>query len=621
MHGWIFERQTRDGGAAGEAVPNAVEAGGWSGSEELLVRESIQNSVDAGVEGKGAVKVTFRIQHYTEAAKTTLLDKLALKPFIARYEQGALKLPESSVVAQHANPSKSLNLLYIEDRNTTGLGGGLSDRLKGNFFRLLFLIGDGSKADANDGSGGSFGFGKGVYAYNSNIRTIFVFSVFEETPDTKGEWARLLGCSYLPSHDYEGTTWTGRAWFGVPGDGSDGSQSPYPLSNEEACRMAESLGFSKREVGDYGTSILIVGSDSSEGTVSLEKIKSAAETWWWPRITDGNLQLELIEQDVRHPGVDPVSRLDLEPYIKIRNCLMERDRSDLVTIPAFNGTRGHQLGSLALMAIPPDHASFDSLTQAQTAGDDRQGRTPAHRTVAYIRQPGMVVTYQSWSLNSPVSAIGVFQADKDIDRHLKLSEPVEHDRWDPQSRRLSAVDNGAEIVATVQRKCKSNLRVYLKALQPPPPPPKGGLDWLGKLIGQILTPRESGPPPGPDGDRGEVSIQTVSEPATVETGDGLVKLVAAYSIGLKPDAHSEATGVSFAPKLYFLEGDDGSKGELLSIHVTDSAGKTVSGDKSELQVQLHRDARALVTVESVSYPADCAVTLHIEAIAIAAEVV
>lgn len=612
MPNWVFERQTRDGGAAGEAVPNAVEAGGWSCTEELLVREAIQNSVDAGVEGNGAVKVTFRVQHHVEADKAKMLKALDLVPFIERCADNALKLPAGTVLDQFAEPSVPLNLLYVEDRNTTGLGGGLSDRIKGNFFRLLFLIGDGSKADVNDGSGGSFGFGKGVYAYSSNIRTIFVFSVFEASEATDGQWARLLGCSYLPSHDYSGSTWTGRAWFGIPGDGTDG-QSPYPLINEEACRYAESLGFSMRERNDIGTSILIVGCDSSDGDMSVDKIKAAAETWWWPRVTDGDLQVELIDQGVRHPGLDPVNRLDLEPYIKARNCLLGRDRSDSVTMPPFRGSRGYQLGDLALMAITPDHPSFESLTHAQSEGEDRQGKTPAHRTIAYIRQPGMVVTYQSWSLTSTVSAIGVFQAHKDVDRHLKLSEPVEHDRWDQQSRRLLAVESGAEIVGTVQRKCKKNLRDFLKGLQPPPPPPRGGLDWLGKLLGQILTPRDRAPPPAPDGDRGIVSIQTESEPMAIDEGEGMVKLQARYSIGLKPQNEQQRMAVVFSPRLHVLEGDIGTKGGLLTLAVRELNGEAVSGEKPDITVELDPEQRCSITIESEPYAVDWAVSLHIEA--------
>ncbi len=611
---WVFERLTRDGGASGEAVPNAVEAGGWASSEELLVREAIQNSVDAWLPGAGPVRVSFRLQHHVEREKEFLLEGVSLKPFMDRVDAFRETLPSGNVIEKSSDPGAPLHLLYIEDFNTVGLGGGLQDPKHGHFFRLLFLIGEGSKADNNDGSGGSFGFGKGVYAHNSNIRMIFVFSVFEPSQETNHTWARLLGCAYLPGHEFQEEQWTGRAWFGLPPDEKEIGQAPYPIIDEEAVLLAEKLGFSPRPQGDFGTSVLIVGCDSQEGIISAEKLKTAAETWWWPRLIDGDLNVELFEQGVRVPGLDPAGRMDLQPFIRCRNAIRRGHGDDDVAMHPFNRKHGLNLGELALTAIHPDHPSHEALNRDSDDAEDRQGKAPAHRSVAYIRRPGMVVTYRAWSMASLMSAVGAFEAHGDVDRYLKLSEPMEHDRWDPHSRRLDRLPNGHAIVKAIEEGIRRRLRDFLKALQPPPPPPKAGLNWLGRRLGELLTPRTKGSHPGPEGERGSVSIFTESKPQIVLADDGSARMEASYSIALKPDLDLEQSLVRFSPRLNILEGDTGTRGDPISLSVRLQADGAASstGETPDLPVLLSAGERRVVEVSSASFSADWAVAIHIE---------
>jgi hypothetical protein len=607
---WVFETLTRDGGASGEATPNAVEAGGWSTPEELLVREAIQNSVDAATEDHpGPVRVIFRLNQFVEDDKNQLLQHLALEPFVERLQAFGDQLTPGNVIEKRNDPSAPVHLLYIEDYNTKGLGGGIRDRVNGHFFRLLFLFGEGSKADNDDGSGGSFGFGKGVYAHNSNVRMIFVFSVFEATEATNHNWARLLGCAYLPGHSFDDETWTGRAWFGVPTAARD-AQAPYPIVDDEAVAFAERLGFAPRNRDEFGTSILIVGCDSQEGVITAEKLRRAAETWWWPRLIDGDLTMEIVEHGVRTPGVDPAGRLDLQPFIRCRNAIRRGHGDDDVKLRQFNRKHGLDLGELALTAIGPDHSSCEALNRDVDASDDRQGTAPVHKSVAYIRKPGMVVTYRTWSISSTMSAVGTFEADSAVDRHLKLSEPKEHDRWDPHSRRLDRIANGHAVVKAIEEGIRKRVRDFLKELQPPAPPPKSGLAWLGKRLGEMLAPQGKGNPPHPEGDRGSVSIYTDSKPTIVFIGDE-VRLEARYSIALKPDVELEQAQVTFSPRLNVLEGDVGSRGDLIPITVQLNGDAAVSGIAPDVQLLLTEERRVIHVISDPFSP-DWAVSIHIE---------
>jgi hypothetical protein len=616
MTEWIFERRTRDGGASGEAVPNAVEAGGWLSAEELLVREAIQNSVDAADPAQGSpVRVSFRLEHLLDARKEELLKDLQLQPFVER--SGALKdkLPPRNVLELSAG-SSPLHLLYVEDFNTVGLGGGLEDPENGHFYRLLFLIGEGSKADQDDGSGGSFGFGKGVYAHNSNIRTIFVFSVFEPSTGTNGNWARLLGCAYLPGHTYDEQRFTGRAWFGLPPGSDDPAQAPFPLVDDDAVDLAMRLGFVARGRDARGTSILVIGCDSADGVLSTEKLKAAAETWWWPRILDDNLDVELFEDGVRQAGLDPAGRADLQPFIRCRNAVLRGHDDETVRFVRFNRKEGRNIGALGLTAVHPDDPAHEALSAVQAEGDDRQGKSPSLQSVAYVRRPGMVVTYRTWTISSGTHAVGSFQASEEIDRYLKLSEPMEHDRWDPHSRRLDRLEHGGTIVATVESTVRRRLGQFLKDLQPPPPPPKAGLHWLGRRLGDILTQRTKSAPPPPDGDRGPVSITTVKRARTVPNGELEQTLEAVYAIALKPDLEVERRTVSCSPRLYVLEGDSGARGDLvmLSVELDGDSSSRLESERLDLPVDLEIASRRTLTIVSAPFSRDWVVSLHIEVV-------
>jgi hypothetical protein len=75
-------------------------------------------------------------------------------------------------------------------------------------------VGDSTKAFANPGSGGSYGYGKDALSLNPRLRTIVAHSAFEQ--DDTGATARLMGCAYLDAHEFDGKEWTIRDWFGIP---------------------------------------------------------------------------------------------------------------------------------------------------------------------------------------------------------------------------------------------------------------------------------------------------------------------------------------------------------------------------------------------------------------------
>lgn len=133
---------------------------------DLLVRESVQNALDAGRNGDPTlpVSVDFHIrEHSLDSISSTFGEGLDLEVLAERYR-------------------RSSKLLEIRDSDTEGLTGPMTfDSVggagqHGNFLKLVFEIG---RTRADDGAGGSWGLGKtcyfrmgvGLVIYYSRIRT------------------------------------------------------------------------------------------------------------------------------------------------------------------------------------------------------------------------------------------------------------------------------------------------------------------------------------------------------------------------------------------------------------------------------------------------------------------
>ena len=133
---------------------------------DLLVRESVQNALDAGRDGNKSrpVLVDFHIrEHSLDAIASAFSEGLNLQMLVKRYP-------------------RTPKLLEIRDSGTEGLTGPMTfDSVEangqhGNFLKLVFEIG---RTRADDGAGGSWGLGKtcyfrmgaGLVVYYSRIKT------------------------------------------------------------------------------------------------------------------------------------------------------------------------------------------------------------------------------------------------------------------------------------------------------------------------------------------------------------------------------------------------------------------------------------------------------------------
>src|SRR5699024_1960759 len=112
---------------------------------DVIVRESIQNSLDASLKNKPLTDISFNIGNFNSESIAPYFEEI-----------------EDKLLAWY--PGKQ-QFIAISDTNTTGLTGAYkitnSDDLeKSNFHKLVFSIG---KNQEQDGAGGSWGYGKTSY--------------------------------------------------------------------------------------------------------------------------------------------------------------------------------------------------------------------------------------------------------------------------------------------------------------------------------------------------------------------------------------------------------------------------------------------------------------------------
>jgi hypothetical protein len=179
-----------------------------------LVREIVQNSLDAGLIKTEPVTVAFnlvsldksdvpevsQLEEHLALAKSTAKQQ-NLTPAVDFYDRGIDLIKEKNKV----------NFLCIHDSNTTGLTGPITGPT-GPWFALT--KGSGLSQKPNPTSLGSYGHGSKAPFANSNVRSLFYLTKIEQ--NDKKEF-RFQGKSILQSYSTgENTMTQGTGFYGIP---------------------------------------------------------------------------------------------------------------------------------------------------------------------------------------------------------------------------------------------------------------------------------------------------------------------------------------------------------------------------------------------------------------------
>jgi len=305
---WFFE----------QVVPGSVERNPVSEEFftndtrlEAIIRESIQNSIDARLDLAKPVEVRI----YFSGVKDCLPAEKYQRYRISAEER--YSDPKSGLVQPIPDMKEDCQYLVIEDFNTTGLTGDTGQkpihedaehRHDWNYYNYFFRENGSTKFGAN--TLGSWGAGKCVFQRASRLKTSFAFSV------RAGYEPRcfVVGKATLQYHrDANLVTWAPDGWFGMQNDPDPNDPNKIlkqPIVDAEFIKVfSEDFNITR---GDRaGTSIVIPyvhlahDSDNAEAEFNIKNLARAVLRNFLIAIQGGDLKVSIqVGRNGEHVVVD-----------------------------------------------------------------------------------------------------------------------------------------------------------------------------------------------------------------------------------------------------------------------------------------------------------------------------
>lgn len=515
---------------------------------DLLVRESIQNSLDAKKQGARFVDVQF---------------------LTGKFDRDTLN-HEFEVMEDSLNKrftDLQYEYLAIRDSNTVGLTGETNFReVKNNEFgNLLKLVYEICKPQQDEGAGGSWGIGKTVY-FRIGIGLVIYYSRIKLE---NGEYASRLAASYvedetkpdalLPS--YKGMTKRGIAWWGE----SVSENETQPVTDEEYIRVfLDIFGIPEYEGDETGTTIIIPYTDSEtllsnnladnsdDGSsfkrpywcVSVEEyLRISVQRWYAARLNNPKYDRGAFLKAT----IDgkPLAYDDMKPVFKLIHDLY--NRANYVSADDFISEKKIEVGVESIEVIKYltekgtgniAYAKVNREVLGMGAGSNepepyvfanctvRQGETN-RPIICYTRQPAMIVSYETdgvWASGIRSSSkeeyiIGIFvlasdnklkgaPTEKSLEEYVRKSEMADHTSW----KDWTEGTYNPRIISKIQSKVVK--KIDSECGEDDVPDTEKKASSLGKMFGDLLLPPEGF---GKKGSAGQGS-GTGSGPSAVRKG-------------------------------------------------------------------------------------------------------
>jgi len=379
---------------------------------DLLVRESIQNSLDAAA-GSEPVRLEFQFSEHETETISELLGGEVAKELRSRYQK-----------------SKNWQLV-IRDWNTVGLTGPLKvDELafgetQGNFFKLVYAVGR-SQDEAH--RGGSWGLGKTIY-FRIGCGLVFYYTRIKVGADFEERLAVCLVEDERSPGKLQKKSQTGIAWWG---SGEDGPV----LETAEIDKVLQALGVPRYINEETGTVVVVpflaekLGPPATEPEEPGITAAPLAEIPWWHRTYSDYVRIAIQRwygvrlNNPKFPGaplnaaVDGVAINEQEvlPVIKIARQLYQSARDRMTGPREIRDPLGGdpikvEVSSIALRAAVKGTTSVGrvaiAIVNRQQLGMEPPHNNPAPQTilsgsrhkgmtapiVGFLRRPGMIVQW------------------------------------------------------------------------------------------------------------------------------------------------------------------------------------------------------------------------------------
>lgn len=430
---------------------------------DLIVRESLQNSLDATLENAKSTIVNFKFDKFKSENLSSHLEGIS-----------------EGLVEKHSGVQ---TFLSISDKNTNGLTGDFSSDSpevlnNSNFYKLVFGIG---KNQNKEGSGGSWGLGKTSY-FRIGIGIVLYYT---RVKVDDGYEERLIG-SLIESPKQEDRllqeSERGIAWWG---EFDDSGNKIYPIvDSEKITEILKIFGIENYKNNETGTTIIIPYLKSFEENEKdsdiqvypwerniSDSINLAVQRWYSPRIWNDRYTEKLSNSylDCRVNDVSIVPGLNMEPTFEIfRNlytsALINEPQKDNIKVVPINlpinplQNKKEPIGHIAfcevsredMRMLPPDNKA-SGLAYLGYKNNDKI-RDNNSKIIAYSRKPGMVVEYcidDGWTPNGIIQdencmIFGFFVPNslenlvnkytelgyKNLESYLRATENADHAKWE-----------------------------------------------------------------------------------------------------------------------------------------------------------------------------------------------
>ena len=398
--------------------PNVQEVGPNNAMEQsfknhpyaALVRESIQNSLDAVLDKSAPVQVVFSFREmngcdYPEFFSLKEHIKGCLDYYSNNYNAKAIYEPMMKFFADEAHHNH-LGYIRVSDYNTKGMSYE-KDKTDSPFYAFVRSAGVSAKDDTS--AGGSFGFGKAAYYLLSPISTIMVSTC------TKNGDRFFEGASSLCTHTYKGKKKVAFGYY----DDQDGKPISIEADIPAHFRRAEP-----------GTDINILGFKMEYKDEAVKEMIEAVLRNFWFAIYEGKLEVNV--NDVVNITKNTIADL-MEEYFEgiednTRKAGYYNPRPYFDAVRFANTSSKYRLIEDKLPLL--GHVCF-YVFKCKGAVDK----------IAYMRAPQMLVYSQKNKTN--YGMYGVFYCDSEEGNDLlRNMENPAHTEWKATNWRSRGHQNG-----------------------------------------------------------------------------------------------------------------------------------------------------------------------------------
>lgn len=409
---WYFGPQAR----GNEKGPNNPTALTFKGTKyHSLIRESIQNSLDAVDDVTKPVKVAFDYRSFSGIEFPEFFKlKEHIEGCLNKYptDDNARKLFKPMLDNFNGNRyDQNIGYLRIVDTNTTGMHYDANDA--NSPFNAFISEGIASKPN---GSGGSFGFGKAVFWMLSPISTVFVSSKTDTEVNFEGQ-SKLCTHYLTPGEDLSPN--------GLYDTNGLGNVITEENSIPEYFRPKEK-----------GTSVFVLGCNNFDDEIRKELIQAVLRNFWMA-IFRNRL---IVEIDNISICKDNLSGL-MEDYFDSYNN-KERENYEYNPRYFYNIIEQAEIGIDGYKIIE-DSVEMNGKQCNVTLYIHKQ--EDANGQFVFMRSPLMTVYTQKLSGCKGVDGVFICESEEG-NNHLREMEDCSHDSWSRPN--YAARGNHPDIVAT-----------------------------------------------------------------------------------------------------------------------------------------------------------------------------